>query len=929
VNALKSLNKEQWTALIAVTIGVISVAVSLTGGVGAGNEPPPAAADRPWEPYPSRFAEFPDEKFERYSVGKLFEAQGASKLPIPPLKAPEPREEDLAAPPFRPGPVTEAYNKLQTKAAKYPTIAAGQAVVPETDLPPQSLIDELKKLEEPQPPKVVDRRGEREVEFFTIILKIGGKPKLGELLIERDAEIHMINKDTKSREVYKKDQIEKVIYNRTNEDTYRLQSQKIQPGPKEAEERVKLARKLVGWGMMKEAREELALAIKAKKDSADAIAFLAQLLYDAADFDGAITVCEAGLQAQAPPGDLYFEIGRSLRALAFPEGAIGAFERAIENQPRHQGARLALARTLLEAGMHVQALSAANDFQTKVASASDTTPAQKAEGFTLRGIAELRGGDLSAARSDFDLALKIEPQNGEAQNGAGVAFAVDGAYREAGTRFAEAIKSNQYVGEAWTNLGTLLLLGGKAADADAIFKQAAERDPVSVEPVLGQALAGVVLGKKEAAALVDRAVQMDPHHVAARLSLGFIKLRDGADDEALAQFTAALRADTAYLPAFSGAATAYLRTARKLAAEASTTRDESRAAAISRIAEERRVNAETLLKQVRDFDTNRAGSWIALGCAYAVMGRADEARSALRAAAGLLQGAGKADPLIFYTLGYVEYYYAPLLTVEERLESAEREFAMGAKLEGTLTDPFSVRVIADCKLAAADIETWRVTSLRLDERFERPTAKSVGGGWLEAEDKYGISISLENTKERGGRAKFAGKQSIAAYGLTCMTHEIPAENFYVFEGTIYPEQTAKTEYGFSIFYAKQGDSWVGFHIGMDGQGKVRYNVAASDPRDLDRRDFTSGGWMESKVVLPNPKEVTIRIVRGEKNRLPTFTIFFWDTAKNEWILANRDITVNIGHPKGNWKVGVFCRADQGADVLFTVDNIRVFERTPR
>ena len=581
--------------------------------------------------------------------------------------------------------------------------------------------------------------------------------------------------------------------------------------------------------------------------------------------------------------------------------------------------------------MHVQALATANDFMARVASAPDTTPASKAEGFLLRGLAALRGGDLTAARTDLDQALKIEAQNGEALNGLGVASAVDGSFKDAGARFVEAIKANQYVIEAWTNLGTLLLLGGKAADAEAIFKAAAERDPVSVEPLLGQALAQVLQAKKEAPALVERAVQMDPGHGAARLALGFLKLRDGADDEALQQFTAALRADTAYLPAYSGAAAAYLRTARKLAAEATTTRDETRVTALLRVAQERRVNAETLLKQVRDFDTARTSSWVALGCAYAAMARPDDARTALRSAAGLAQAAGKAEPLISYTLGYVEYYYAPVETVEARLESAEREFLIGAKMKDSATDAFSKRVIADCEQAAADIETWRTTSLRLDERFERETSNAVGGGWLEAEDKYGVKISLENTKERGGRAKFSGKQAIAAFGMTAMTHDVPGENFYVFEGTIHPDVTAKTEYGFSIFYAKQGDSWVGFHVGVDVQGKVRFNVSASDPRDLDRRDMGQGGWMEVRAPLPNPKEFTIRIVRGEKNRLPTFTLQFWDPSKGagEWVVASKDITVNIGHPKGNWKVGVFCRAEQGSDVLFTADNIRVFEKVPK
>jgi len=221
--------------------------------------------------------------------------------------------------------------------------------------------------------------------------------------------------------------------------------------------------------------------------------------------------------------------------------------------------------------------------------------------------------------------------------------------------------------------------------------------------------------------------------------------------------------------------------------------DESRGTALQRLAQERRVNAETLLRQVRDFDTTRASSWTALGCAYASMGRPDEARTALRAAAMNLQG--KSDPLIIYALGYVEYYYAPLEDPAARLESAEREFAQAVKLKGQATDPASVRIISDCEKAVEEIGTWRVTSLRFDDRFERESAKNLGANWLESEDKYGILVSLENVKERGGRAKFSGKQAIADYGLTTMGREVPGEDFYAFEATLYAERVDKTEYG--------------------------------------------------------------------------------------------------------------------------------------
>ena len=72
------------------------------------------------------------------------------------------------------------------------------------------------------------------------------------------------------------------------------------------------------------------------------------------------------------------------------------------------------------------------------------------------------------------------------------------------------------------------------------------------------------------------------------------------------------------------------------------------------------MNAETLLRTLRDSDASRPATWTALGCAYAVMARPDDARQALRQGAQLLQTAGKPDdPLISYARGYVEFWYAP------------------------------------------------------------------------------------------------------------------------------------------------------------------------------------------------------------------------------------------------------------------------------
>ena len=127
-----------------------------------------------------------------------------------------------------------------------------------------------------------------------------------------------------------------------------------------------------------------------------------------------------------------------------------------------------------------------------------------------------------------------------------------------------------------------------------------------------------------------------------------------------------------------------------------------------------------MLRRIHEFDRTRTGPLAALGCAYAVMQRPQEARDALRQAASLKS----ADPLIYYTQGYLEYYYGQDPNPAARLQLARGQFDQAVKLEATSIDDFSKRVIADCKAAIEAIDQWGSTSLRLLEEFNGPDAEA-------------------------------------------------------------------------------------------------------------------------------------------------------------------------------------------------------------
>lgn len=911
MNFFKGLNKEQWAALSTLTVSALMLLFGFGGGLDTSAAAPKGGAEEPYVVVRPHYVELPDEKFEAYWRGKpIFSTETAKKLPVPIFRAPEPREEEMPVPPFRPGPAWEIYNRLPVPT-KYPMLTPGAPLVAEANLPTAAEVAELCKIEEPQVLPRPDLRDKKEREFAIIKLRNGTPIEalraevVGEWVVGKKKNGQTLR--LKVAEVFADD----ILQNRTNEEQYRFDSENLQKyGPREADERVKLAQRCAEQGMMAEAKAELKRAIEVKKDHVDAILLLGQLLVDASDYDAAIAVYHAGIEAGGPAGELWTEIARCLRAVGFAEGALAGYEKAVEAGPRLHRARLGLSRAYLESGNAAMAAEIATDFFTKLDKSPDTTPAHRTEAYALRGMALVRLGQLDKARADFAEAIKIDGANAEALNGNGAAFAVEGQFPQAGPEFMKAIRANQYLTEAWTNLGALLLLGGKWADAEQVAAATVQRDPASPEALLELGLAQLLGGKKDAPATIQRAEQMDPHNLLGQMVTGLLLLREGQDEPALQKFVTALRHEYFYLPAYSGAAAAYLRTARKLALTR-TDQDAKKAA-------ELRIDAATLLQSMHEFDPNRPGVMTALACAYAVMQRPEDARKALREAK-------ESDPLVFYVRGYVEAYYADG-DEAVRMDLAHREFEQAVKLEPGATDRISQSVVADCKAAVDQIEQWKKTSLRLLEEFNGLEAKNIGGGWLESET-YGVQITRAVSKEKGGRGKMAGKQVVRDWGLTSLAHEIQGADFYSFEITIFPEKVDKSEFGVSLFHTKGGDHWNGFSVGFDlAAGKAKFAVNSSD-REMDGHDM-SIGWTDIKVPLPNPKEIQLKITVSEKNRARFFNIWWWNAQKGEWLQAAKDLGFNA-NAQGPWRIAAWVRAWRDQDVLLYVDNIRVLDQARR
>src|SRR6185436_2157906 len=122
----------------------------------------------------------PDEKVERYWSKKIFPTESAVRLVLPVLKAPEPREEEMPVPPFRPGPAWELYNRLGGPV-KYPMLIPGAPAIADANLPTAAEIAELAKLEEPAQQGKADLRDKKERDFAVIVLKTNVKWEVAEI----------------------------------------------------------------------------------------------------------------------------------------------------------------------------------------------------------------------------------------------------------------------------------------------------------------------------------------------------------------------------------------------------------------------------------------------------------------------------------------------------------------------------------------------------------------------------------------------------------------------------------------------------------------------------------------------------------------------------------------------------------------------------
>ncbi len=920
MNFLKGFSKEQLACGSSVLFALFLVA-TLAGGGARKTARPPAVGERAYASPPSGSAEFVQDKFALYWEGRdIFSAVVTDKLEVPLLKLPAPRAEALVLLPLRPGVAFDTLNRSGLPT-KYRSLNVASPSVLPTDLPADADFAALKDLKEPEAPGIADKRFLAMREYAIIHLPNGNPVEAKAVIWMQDGSIRFTKKDGVGGTM-KLDQIAKdkkgrpwVENNWKYEEEYRhIVNRFIKPG--DAAARVELGAWCRENGMLPDARTQLAEAVEIyhqrgdyKKEFYELVCQTGDLLREIGDFDGALALYrDASKWTDYYDAEFAARAGDNLRSLGLHESALEAYGASLQASPRFTKSRASTVRTLYDLGRDRDALQSAADLFARY---SDTVkPAERVEALLGKGLSLLRTADTRGAQDTLTEVLKLDPVHAEALNALGAVYVITGALKEGGAQFVAAIKANQYATDAWLNLAGLALGAGKVAEAEMLYAAAAQRDPGSAEAMLGLAMVQIAKGvPKDALATVDSVLKMEPRHSFAHYVRGHLKLQEGAHDEAVAGFSAALQGEFYFLPAYSGAAMAYLGSAAVIEkiSESDPAKQEENRLKIERY----RVNAETLLSTTRDFDALRSSTHVALGCVLAVQGRGVEANLAFQRALEITQAP---DPLLAYGRGYIAYRQGDG-DVKARIQQARGIFSQGAQMAGA--DAIDKQWIASCGEAAAKIKDWQETSVFFDDRFERPKSDDVGGGWIQRDKVNGVTIRIEE-----GRARWSSKQIGKDMGPTVLDRDVPKADFDAFETTLYPG-SEKFEFGISLYFAQQdAQTWMGFHIGQDMNKRWRYQLASSREFPGGRLDYN--GSELQKFELPDPKEIRLKVVRrSEPGGRHVFDVLFWKAAASEWVMGMKAIPVHTIAQNQSYRIAIWTRAPIGNDVTLAVDNTRV------
>lgn len=255
-------------------------------------------------------------------------------------------------------------------------------------------------------------------------------------------------------------------------------------------------------------------------------------------------------QAAAPrDADVAYELGQLLVAQEDKAGAVVQFQRAIDVNPEHIQARLALAQ------LTTDRTDAAIQYRA-VLDSGVSDPA------TLRQIGDalLASGDIDAAISAYTRASTAAPDDAASHHGLAQAYLQRKRFDAAATEEQKALelKGGTYPA-ALVGLGDIALQRGDAPGAIQQYDAALQQDNSLIAAYLGIGRANAAQGFwSVAVGQFQSAVNRDPKSAEAHLWLGEALIRQNNTSAAIAEYTSAITLKPVYPEAYFGLAQAQM-----------------------------------------------------------------------------------------------------------------------------------------------------------------------------------------------------------------------------------------------------------------------------------------------------------------------------------------------------------------------------------
>lgn len=301
------------------------------------------------------------------------------------------------------------------------------------------------------------------------------------------------------------------------------------------------------------AEAEQTLLPLVERNNAAAIIELSRLYRTAGQPDAARQVLEEGRQntARSTPAfaDLSYELGQVLLDLGDVPLAERQFETAVNSNPRHVPAHLALAQLARRAGND---RAAARRYAAALDAGANDPVVLEQIGATLL---ELR--EYETAVMAYERAITQQPASATLRYGAALAYLgvgrLDAAYESA----RQALERRNIYPEALALLGDIALRRGKLAEAEQQYRAALQQNPSLAAAHIGLGRVAATDGNWSiAAGHFLNAVRGEPQSADALLWLGEARVRTDDIDGAMAAYQQALRLRNDFPEAYFGLAQA-------------------------------------------------------------------------------------------------------------------------------------------------------------------------------------------------------------------------------------------------------------------------------------------------------------------------------------------------------------------------------------